>query len=506
MLFNSFPFLFVFLPVTYLGVLVLLDRVRSARSVLAWLAVCSFVFVSYWYPSYAWVVAVSILVNYTVGGAIAGTTAKFRKVLFFSGLCINLLLLGHFKYLGFLNSLIVPEAHSPSWLWRSAGEILLPIGISFYTFQQIAFLADIYTGRLKDRPRFSEYALFVLFFPQLIAGPIVHHYEIMPQLATIRERLGSARYVPAFVIPGLALLIIGLAKKVLLADSFGIFADTTFDAAKKIDISFLEAWGGATAYTLQIYFDFSGYSDMALGLGLLFGVRLPVNFFSPYKARSIIDFWRRWHMTLSRFLRDYLYIPLGGNRYGTARRYINLLLTMTIGGLWHGANWTFVLWGMLHGLLLAANHVLRDTTHWRPPAWLAVMATLLLVVFAWVLFRADNVAVAGQFYRAMLGLDGIVLPTTYAGLENGIFAGLLHSIGVRFGNIVYFAGLPQIIATLAALIFVLMAPSSATLLTRRVQRRVRRSLLAPIALAGMACLSILLMFVRPNVTFLYFQF
>jgi len=227
---------------------------------------------------------------------------------------------------------------------------VLPLGISFFTFQKIALLADAYEGKIQSL-NFLDYALFVLFFPQLIAGPIVHHSEAMSQFQTRGPVQASV------IAMGLTIFAIGLANKVLLADSLAVYATPQFDAAAAgAPLSFLAAWSGALAYTLQLYFDFSGYTDMAIGAALLFGVRLPLNFNSPYKARNIIDFWRRWHMTLSRFLRDYLYIPLGGNRHGKLSRYLNLFITMLFGGLWHGAGWTFIFWGALHGFYLAINH------------------------------------------------------------------------------------------------------------------------------------------------------
>ena len=234
---------------------------------------------------------------------------------------------------------------------RSGVETLLPLGISFYTFTQIAYLADVYANKAQEYAP-ANYALFVTWFPHLIAGPIMHHREMMPQFATAFR----AKIDPRLVLIGLSIFSVGLAKKVLLADQAAPFADAVFDRGALLPLTFAEAWVGALAYTMQIYFDFSGYSDMAIGLSLMFGVRLPVNFNSPYKSKSIIEFWRRWHMTLSRFLRDYVYIPLGGNRRGPVRRYANLMATMLIGGLWHGAGWTFVIWGALHGLYLMANH------------------------------------------------------------------------------------------------------------------------------------------------------
>ena len=258
------------------------------------------------------------------------------------GIGLNLGLLAWFKYANFLAASINNLAGTS----LSFGDIVLPLAISFFTFQQIAFLVDAYRG-LADEPNIGRYGLFVTFFPQLIAGPIVHHAEILPQYA----QRDSIRLKADNLSIGLTIFAVGLFKKVVFADSMGAYADTVFQAAALGDtVSFVSAWAAAAAFSLEIYFDFSGYTDMAIGIARMFGVRLPLNFDSPYKSTSIIDFWRRWHITLSRFLRDYLYYPLGGNRNGTGRRYGNLMVVMLLGGLWHGAAWTFVFWGALHGL------------------------------------------------------------------------------------------------------------------------------------------------------------
>jgi D-alanyl-lipoteichoic acid acyltransferase DltB (MBOAT superfamily) len=288
---------------------------------------------------------------------------------------------------------------------------LLPLGISFYTFQKIALLVDVYRGEV-DRPRPMGYLFFISFFPQLIAGPIVHYKEIVPQLASgIRPRLEN-------FIAGGSLFIIGLFKKVVIADTIGESSTRFFSMVSDgTTPAFGDAWIGTLCYALQIYFDFSAYSDMALGLARTFGLDLPINFFSPYKAASIVEFWKRWHITLSRFLRDYLYFPLGGGRRGSGRRSINLMLTMLLGGLWHGAAWTYVIWGGLHGLFLLVNHLWSNSPLaqiskrwpvWRPAAH---ALTLACVVFAWVPFRAVGADVTFKIWHAMLGMNGIQLPS-----------------------------------------------------------------------------------------------
>ena len=288
---------------------------------------------------------------------------------------------------------------------------MLPLGISFFTFQQIAYLVDVARGEPAERD-VVRYALFVTFFPQLIAGPIVHFKQMMPAF----DALPSRRDHSLDLAVGLSIFALGLAKKVLIADSLAPFVAPVFDAPPgSPPPDMLTAWTALAAYTFQIYFDFSGYSDMAVGLARMFGIPLPVNFFSPYKATSIAEFWRRWHMTLSAFLRDYLYIPLGGNRRGPARTAINLFLTMAIGGLWHGANWTFVAWGCWHGMLLVAQRAIGV----RVPAWLGIALTFFAVMLGWVWFRAPTLEAALGLYAALFA-GAWVAPTLWAPVNGWI--------------------------------------------------------------------------------------
>ena len=364
MLFNSKEFLVGFLPVT-LVILYILARADYHRLAVAWLVSACLFFYSWWNPPYLILLVLSILFNYVVGEVLirrrGEVKIRVRKFWLIMGIVGNLAALGYFKYFNFfvnnvngLLSLSLPD--------RS---IFLPLGISFFTFHQIAYLVDTYRQE-TTATSLGHYALFVSFFPQLIAGPIVRFLEVMSPL------------------------------------------------------TFFESWGAALSYALQIYFDFSGYSDMAIGMGLMMGVKLPINFNSPYKAVNFIDFWRRWHMTLSRFLRDYLYIPLGGNRQGKARRYLNVMITMLLGGLWHGANWTFVFWGGFHGLCIAINHVwhnLRSRWGWpvgRERWWGRVSAqglTFFFVVVAWVFFRAETFTAAMRVLDGMMDKNGMVLPS-----------------------------------------------------------------------------------------------
>ncbi|MDA0745672.1 MAG: MBOAT family protein [bacterium] len=410
MLFNSYIFICVFLPVAYLGYM-LASRANSRRPATAWLAVCSIAFYAWWSPPYVFLLLLSILVNFSIGRKIRNTrsTGKARAVLI-AGIAANLGALAYFKYTNFFLDTVNLAFHTGMDL----GHIILPIGISFFTFQQIAFLVDSYQDQIDSEYNLIDYALFVSFFPQLIAGPIVHHGEMMPQLA---RRPSSRKWTNLSV--GVTIFTIGLSKKVILADSIATFATPIFDAA---DLghqpTLVEGWIGALAFTFQLYFDFSGYSDMAIGLGRMFGIRLPANFNSPYKASSIVEFWQRWHITLSRFLKDYLYIPLGGNRKGNVRRYANLMTTMLLGGLWHGAGWNFVLWGFIHGLLLCVNHAwfalqkrlgLSEQPHGPVRRGLAVALTFFFVVLAWVFFRAETFDGAFRMLHAMLGFSGLTL-------------------------------------------------------------------------------------------------
>src|SRR3984885_3462818 len=401
MLFNSYPFIFLFLPIALFGYFAL-GRFSNLAPVI-WLALASLAFyaVSNW--AFVALLLASIAFNYVIGWLLI--SGQLRPAPRFAALTVgvagDLLVLGYFKYAGFL-------AANLNALFSTGltVNILLPVGISFYTFTQIAFLVDAYRGQVAHYA-LPHYALFVSYFPHLIAGPILHHKDMIPQF----ERAESKRPDPHLILCGLIIFAIGLFKKTCLADGIQPLVTLAFGPAPP---SFDQAWIGALAYTFQLYFDFSGYSDMAIGISLMFGIFLPLNFNSPYKAQNIIDFWRRWHMTLSQFLRDYLYIPLGGNRRGRVLRYVNLMVTMALGGLWHGAAWTFVAWGVLHGVYLCINHAWNNYSPAAAPRFtrLADMAafilTFLAVVVAWVLFRADSMASAASILTKMASPSEIV--------------------------------------------------------------------------------------------------
>jgi alginate O-acetyltransferase complex protein AlgI len=394
MLFNSHAFIFLFLPIALIGYFVL-GRFSNLLPVV-WLALASLAFYSVSNWQFVALLIASIGFNYLIGLLLI--TSRLRNRLRFAALTLgvagDLLVLGYFKYAGFLAANL--DALFYAGLTVNA---LLPVGISFYTFTQIAFLVDAYRGKVAGY-RLPHYALFVTYFPHLIAGPILHHKDMIPQF----ERAEAKRPDAHLILCGLIIFAIGMFKKTCLADGIQPFVALAFGPTVP---SFAQAWIGALAYTFQLYFDFSGYSDMAIGISLMFGVFLPLNFNSPYKATSIVDFWRRWHMTLSQFLRDYLYIPLGGNRSGPTLRYVNLMITMALGGLWHGAAWTFVIWGVLHGLYLCINHAWSyygpaTGPRYAPAARLAAfLLTFLSVVVAWVFFRADSLASALSILSGM---------------------------------------------------------------------------------------------------------
>ena len=401
MLFNSHEFIFVFCPVVFAVFFFVAGR--SFRLALAWLVGASLFFYAWWNPPYLLLLLGSVLFNYAAG-LLLNRAQRGRGAILCIAIAANLLLLGYFKYTNFL----IGTWNALSGSSLPFLQILLPLAISFHTFQQIAYLVDTWRGE-TGHYRFLDYLFFVVFFPQLIAGPIVRHDEIIPQI--VERRVW--RPDPADLALGVTIFSFGLFKKVVLADYLAIPADAVFAAAGTQPLGLFQAWLGALAYALQIYFDFSAYSDMAVGLALLAGIRFPLNFFSPYQATSIIEFWRRWHMTLSRFLLHYLYIPLGGNRHGRARRYVNLMATMLLGGLWHGAAWTFVVWGGLHGAYLAINHAWRATrlraawTQSRVWRVASLALTFIAVCIAWVFFRAPDFSTATDILAAMTGLNGL---------------------------------------------------------------------------------------------------
>ena len=468
MLFNSYQFVFVFLPLLLIGYeLLALSGARSAVPV--FLVLGSLFFYGWWDWRYLFLFGFSVAFNYLWAQALrprpaAGADMRFApRAMLAAGVAVNLGLLGYFKYRNFF----VSSAAAVAGRHWALPPIVLPLAISFFTFEQLTYLTSAWRGELKTRD-FLSYALFITFFPHLIAGPIVRYSEIFPQL----NRSSRYRLSADSLSVGLMIFAIGLFKKVIIADTFRLWLDPIFDTA--VNPGFVDAWAATLAFAFEIYFDFSGYSDMAIGLARMLNVRFPENFDSPYKARGAIEFWRRWHITLSFFLRDYLYIPLGGNRRGKLRQHFNLFVTMLLGGLWHGADWTFVIWGALHGVALSVNHLWRERKFTMLPA-LACTLTFIFVTLAWVLFRAHSIGRATAIFSGMAGLNGF------------------RWSGGRVGP-------PELRECLAGLFLVLFCPNRQTIMSWNW----RSDYLFAAAFAALAGVSLLQMSNPPP--FIYFQF
>ncbi len=517
MIFNSYVFIFAFLPIV-IFVFYGLGK-YSHHLATFWLAVASLFFYGWWDVRFVALLLGSIAINYGAGYMIGHSLSQKRsraKLLLIVSIAANLGLLGYYKYANFF----IDNLNYLTGTSIEMAKVFLPLGISFFTFTQIAFLVDTYQGKVKEY-NFVHYTLFVTYFPHLIAGPVLHHKEMMPQFAKRETCQVNWEHIAV----GLSIFILGLAKKVLLADNFGDSATPIFNAVTAGGHPMLfEAWFGALSYTFQLYFDFSAYSDMAIGLSLMFNVRLPINFNSPYKSLSIIEFWRRWHITLSRFLRDYLYIPLGGSQKGKIRRYANLMITMLLGGLWHGAGWTYVVWGGLHGLYLVINHAwrgLKARFGWQDGGKFsrfgAGFLTFLAVVVGWVFFRADNFSVAINMLSGMSGMNGWSISKHSEGTEFGL---LMKDFGAQFLGTLTLAdlGSSKIIKMLLLGLFIvftmpniqqIMANYSPALNTEAVLKKPTRLAWQP-SLMYAVIIVLLAYFVLINLhkqsTFLYFQF
>ena len=417
MVFSSHIFLFWFLPAVLLGYYLTPKAWKTTV-----LCAFSFVFYGWWRPDFTLLMLFSATVDFFVGRKMGESdNERVRKALLWTSCVVNLGLLGYFKYWNFgvesLNALLESWGRDP----LGNTKIILPVGISFFTFQSMSYTIDVYRRQVPVVHRFIDFLAYVSLFPQLVAGPIVRYREVSDQL---RDRTHTKEKF----VSGILYLMSGFAKKILVADTVGTLADTAF---KLETPTMAEAWGGTLAYTFQIYFDFSGYSDMAIGLGMMLGFRFPINFDSPYKSQSVTEFWRRWHISLSTWLRDYLYIPLGGNRKGPVRTYINLALTMLLGGLWHGANWTFIAWGAYQGFWLAFERMTnKQPLYAQAPKPLRVSITFVITMFGWILFRAENWDQLVRMSQAFLGMSGgiIQMPDLYVDRMVGTFlllAGLL---------------------------------------------------------------------------------
>lgn len=393
MLFNSFNFVFIFLPITFV-LYFLLHKLKLSKWALAFLITASLVFYGIWNPIYLILIFSSMVFNFTVGYFLLKSfKGKIRGIILAFGIFGNLALLGYFKYYDFFASNI-------NWVFETniaMKHLLLPLAISFFTFQQIAFLVDSYRNETK-KYSFVHYTLFITFFPQLVAGPIVNHQELIPQFEDKKNYFINMENIAK----GIFIFSLGLAKKVAIADTFAIWANDGYANLEVLTTT--EAWITSLSYTMQLYFDFSGYSDMAIGLALIFNIKLPVNFYSPYKSRNIQEFWKSWHMTLNRFLTHYLYFPLGGSRKGPVRTYINIMIIFFVSGIWHGAGWTFVIWGLLHGL---ASVIVKfwSKLNIKLPYVVSWFITMFFVHIAWVYFRATSVDQAHELLAKMFTLD-----------------------------------------------------------------------------------------------------
>lgn len=489
MLFNSYSFILIFLPAVAAGYF-LLHHYLAAKWARLFLLLASLGFMSFWNLYFTLTMLISVLFNFTLGSTLsrfALQNSKIRKPIFIAAIAANIVFLGFFKYSNFF----VQNVNTLFSAHIGAVHVLLPIGISFYTFMQIAWLTDIYRhGGL--RYDFLSYSLYVTFFPYVISGPIAYHHEVIPQMQSESVR----RFSRENLCRGLFIFSIGLFKKCAVADTLGLIADGGFAAGGAL--TFTEAWLTSLSYTMQIYFDFSGYTDMAIGAALVFNIDIPANFNSPYKSVNIQDFWRRWHITLSRFLRDYIYIPLGGNRSGVPGTLVNLMLTFLIGGLWHGAAWTFVFWGFLHGAALCI-HRLWSRTGIRMNRAIAWFLTFNFINIAWVFFRAQSFGDALGILKGMAGLNGIVVSPNLAG---NAFWQSLAAIGIRFGE--WRANLPEAEAAqyffcLVLIPFVLMTKNSNELLKRFSPNWKNALAVSLMMIAGLLLLN------RAS-TFLYFTF
>ncbi|PKR56811.1 MBOAT family O-acyltransferase [Thalassospira lohafexi] len=456
MLFHELAFLYVFMPVT-MAIAIWAGRKDDKSLFIYFLCAASLVFYGWWNPVFVPLLVMSIVSNYFLGNfLVKSRDASRKKAFLFLGVAANLLVLVVFKYLGFFAD-IIGDAFSAKPVVL---QLELPLGISFFTFLQIAYIVDAAKGETV-RDKFAPYFLFVTFFPHLIAGPLVHHRSLISQFS---QKMTNATENLSV---GFTIFVIGLFKKLVLADIVVYWSDAVFNgAANGVAPSLVDSWVGAISFTLLIYFDFSSYSDMAIGLSKMLGIRLPENFNSPYKATSIIEFWRRWHITLSSFLRDYLYIPLGGNRKGQMRRHVNLMIVMLLAGLWHGASWQFVLWGGLHGTYLLINHLWGSQKLIILPKLVGFLITFVAVVFAWIPFRAETWDASVLVLKGMIGLNGIILPVHYEALLPSAAAHALESLGVTFSALTVYGGLTQLISLGMLLVFVWVLPNTQQIMGR----------------------------------------
>ena len=449
MLFHEPIFIFGFLPVFLISICLIL-KYSSIKISLYFLSFSSIVFYGYWNIIYVPLLISSIAFNFYLGKLFeCNITQKNKKLIFIFGLIVNISVLIFFKYLEMFANTLLYILNIDSTL----NSVELPLGISFFTFLQIAFIVDKYKKNIQSYS-FLKYFLFVSFFPHLIAGPLVHHSKLICQFDTLK-RLKSDNLSIGFLI-----FTIGLFKKLVIVGTIAPWSDNLFNGASLgIIPSFVDSWIGVVSFSLQIYFDFSAYSDMAIGLSKMMGILLPINFNSPYKSDSFIDFWRRWHITLSSFLKEYLYFTLGGNRKGLNRQYINILIVMSIAGLWHGASWLFVVWGGLHGILLVLNHLIRHFNILKIHKFFSVPFMFILVTVLWVPFRSNDLSSMMLILEGLIGLNGITVPYHYQ--ENFEFISYLEKISViDLGSLNVYGGGKQLITLLFLMFIVLFFPNT----------------------------------------------
>jgi len=497
MLFNSPAYIFAFLPIT-LFLYFLLSRLSSKRPAKIWLVMASLFFYGWLKPEYIFLMMASIFVNHQLGRKILHSESPHRaKAVLILGVIFNVSLLVYFKYANFI-------VDNFSWITSTSYgpfDIILPLAISFFTFQQIAYLVDCYGDHDKDYD-FLDYSLFITFFPQLIAGPIVHHKEMMPQFS----KAGNSRYEFNNFSKGVFVFSLGLFKKMAIADTFAIWATAGFDNASAL--TFFDAWAVSLSYTFQLYYDFSGYTDMAIGAALMFNIWLPLNFNSPYKALNIQDFWRRWHMTLSRWLRDYVYIPLGGNRISSIRTASNLFLTFVIGGVWHGAGWTFIVWGALHGIALIAHRIWQQTGVKINTA-IAWFFTFMFVNATWVFFRAKDIETALNILKGMIGRNGFHVSDKFMQVLNALY-GVPQKI-VKISNLPFHSSLITLQCLLLFGVIALIAPNTMEIIDRtpghdHSRAPYYRNTIVVLAAGLTAGFATLLLITTTGSEFLYFNF
>ena len=482
MISSSYEFIFLFLPISF-SIYFYLNKKKLVTLALGFLAVASLFFYSWWNVFYLPLILISVIINFLVGRLIS-KNKRFKKLFLIFGIMFNVSLLGYFKYSDFF-------LQNFNTLFNSEYSLLgltLPLAISFFTFQQIAYLADSYRDQVSDHS-FLNYIVFVTFFPQLIAGPIVHHKEMMPQFTDINNKV--LNYKNLYL--GIFIFSIGLFKKVVIADTFSIWATNGFDVLDQLHL--IEAWVTSLSYTFQLYFDFSGYTDMAVGVALLFNIKLPLNFNSPYKSRNIRDFWKRWHITLSRFLRDYIYIPIGGNQKGNFKLYGNLLTTFLIGGLWHGAGWTFLLWGLLHGLAIIIHRIWCNLGIVLNK-YLAWLITFNFINLSWIFFRAESIEDAIKVVKGMFGFSGVVFPVLFKNTIN-----FFQIDAIKFGDVYSNFNSDSEISfwILIALFLCLFFKNSNQIINVRNISNMKITFIAFL-------LSISLMHFNKNIDFIYFNF